>query len=171
MTQWHVIVCVCVFCHTNSKNFCFVYYYGSGSHRRTCRGLSVDAPPAASPSLSPFPRSFSLFQGCLEERHPPPLSERVLVWRLRRGFGGQRGMHTQSTRALHTHKEHFLSSLSKVRLDDHSQAVQTANDSQTCFHGFLLFTLTNSNEYCKNMTDAIYSNSTAIMSCQGGTPL
>lgn len=68
-------VCLCVFCHTNSKNFCFVYYYGSSSHRRTCRGLSVDAPPAPSPSLSlsPFPGSFSLFQGCLEEKHPPPM--------------------------------------------------------------------------------------------------
>lgn len=147
-------------------------------------------------SLPPFPGSFSLFQGCLEEWHPPPLKGfwtplqmshththphtavrarfgvTAETW-LRWAEGDVHTKHTCITYAdtLNGHKEHFRSSLSKVRLDDHSQALQTANDSQTCFHGLPLFMSTNSNEYCKNMTDAIYSNSTAIKLCQGGTPL
>lgn len=131
--------------------------------------------------------------GCLEEKHPPRLKG---FWRglqtshthththtAVRAFlgvtaemwhwcaeGEAHTKHTCITYAdtLNSHKEYFLWMLSKVRLDDHSQ---TANESQTCFHGLLLLTLINCNEYCKNMTDAIYSNGTAIKSCHGGTPL
>lgn len=187
-------VCLCVFCHTNSKNFCFVYYYGSSSHRRTCLGLSVDAPPAPSPSLSPSSPRFlftlpgmfgrkapSAHEGLLDVSPDEPHTHTAVrahlgvtaeMWRWW-AEGDAHTKHVCITYAdtLNSHKEHCLSSLSKVRLDDQSQAVQTANDSQTCFHGLLLVMLMNCNEYCRNMTDTIYFNSTAIKSCQGGTPL
>lgn len=85
--------------------------------------------------FSHFLGSFSLFQGCLEEKHPPPLrgswtrlqTSHTHCRRSAFRCDGRdvalvgRGGRSHKTRVHHicrcdSHKEHFLSSLSKARL-------------------------------------------------------
>lgn len=138
--------------------------------------------------FSHFLGSFSLFQGCfLGEKHPPPLRgswtslQTSHTHRRRSVFRcdgrdvalvGRRGGRSHKTRVRHICRCTRQSQRTLSILAFSGQAgrsLPTAKDSQTCFHGLLLSTL--NNQYCQNMTDAIYSNSTAIMPCRGGTPL
>lgn len=118
--------------------------------------------------FSHFLGSFSLFQGCFFGRKAPSSPPgRRHTHRRRSAFrcdgrdvalvGRRGGGRSHKTRVRHICRCTRQSQRTLSILPFSGQAgrsLPTAKDSQTCFHGLLLSTL--NNQYCQNMTDAIY---------------
>lgn len=145
-------VCPCVFCRPGSKNFCFKYYCGFSSHRRTHCGLF---PPASYPSPS-HPSMDARKKGTLVPWGSYGRVSTHTSVRARLGVTGETWRWWEGdTHTKHTRIPYADTLKSKGHFPKAGWSFPGCPNSK-CFHGRLLFTLISCDGYCKKIWLMLY---------------